>query len=83
MKNTPPALNTRTPYSPDLTPSDCFLFPSLTLKVKDCRIDTIINIHSTVTAMLYNTYIAEDEFLGVPKIYVNSLLSYLIRRELC
>jgi len=51
--------------------------------VKDCRFDTIINIHSTVTAVLNNTYIAEDDFLVVPKVYINAVLSNSIRRELC
>lgn len=43
--------------------------------MKDCRFDTIINIHSNATALLNNKYIAEDEFLGVPKVHINAVLS--------
>jgi hypothetical protein len=39
--------------------------------------DTIINIHSKVTAVLNNKYIAEEEFLGVPKVYINVALNVL------
>ncbi|XKL62242.1 hypothetical protein PGB90_002075 [Kerria lacca] len=40
------------PYSPDLSPSDYFLFPKLKLELKESRFDTIEDIHAAVTAKL-------------------------------
>jgi hypothetical protein len=34
------------PYSPDLAPSDFFLFPEMKLKLKGCWFDTIEDIQA-------------------------------------
>jgi hypothetical protein len=35
-----------TPYSPDLTPCDIFIFPRMKLRIKGCRFDTSEEIHA-------------------------------------
>jgi hypothetical protein len=47
------------PYSPDLSPSDYFLFPKVKLQLKGARFDTIEGIQKAVTDQL-NKISAED-----------------------
>jgi hypothetical protein len=40
------AVITHPPYSPDLAPCDCFLFPKMKLKLKGQRVDTMKEIQA-------------------------------------
>jgi histone-lysine N-methyltransferase SETMAR len=40
------------PYSPDLSPSDCFLFPKIKVVLKGRHFDDIVDIRNNTTAAL-------------------------------
>jgi transposase len=49
------------PYSPDLAPSDFFLFPKLKTNLKEHHFGTVENVQAAATRALYN--ISSGDFL--------------------
>ena len=49
----------KTPYSPDLTPCDFWLFPKLKGKLRGCRYETIEEMKEAVTKVI-DTLTQED-----------------------
>ena len=59
------------PYSPDLVPSDFFLFPKLKMKLKGRRFQTLEEIQAELQAVL-NT-LRENDLLAAPLGSLSSL----------
>ena len=58
----------RPPYSPDLAPADCFLFPKVKSHLKGRLFDSISDIQISVTSTL-NSIVKDDFYKGIQKLY--------------
>ena len=58
----------RPPYSPDLAPTDYFLFPKVKSNLKGRLFDSISDIQKAVTSTL-NTTAKDDFYKGIQKLY--------------
>ena len=50
------------PYSSDLTPCDCYLFPKLKENIRGCRYETIEEMKEAVTKVIDT--LTQEEFHG-------------------
>jgi len=56
------------PYSPDLSPTDYFLFPKVKSHLKGCLFDSISDIQKAVKSTL-NTTAKDDFYKGIQKLH--------------
>ena len=69
------------PYSPDLAPTDYFLFPEVKSHQKGRLFDSTSDIQKVVTSTL-NTIAKDDFYKDIQKLYDRANL-YVVRRDVC